>query len=794
MTETDVRPGTVIKAADRFRKSDTAADHPAAADNAASAGSPAPEASAPADRVDMTKPAPDAAPAAPIEGKVVTAAERELGEDPEGDRPWIDPSLWTPEGRKARRTYLQRQARRRVRRWVARQWTPRGVVATTVRGGGRVQRWVRGVEGQNATAAKRRAEMLARESERAARRAQFALLQRDAKKAAADRAQQESSMALVQATTAISAARTKILQRAAAAYLPLAGIDVAGFVFLDGTLGLGAGLLVNLAVLARVGRRPDMAPEDLEELERAEAGVPERFEMGMTPRAFEAMLHEVLTEEIGVAVHSMQIQPRNWGYEVVVVLRKQTPEKLSASLGLLEACLSVRTNSVLLQQSAKARNECVLRIPGDDPWKAVPELPYRKPKSVTTHDLHKAQFGADMSGRPLALPGKRTNAAYIGLPRSGKSTMLRARLDALTATSDRIIVGIDLGSYGSGFGPYRKCMSAVARTPREARVVLEWALAVGMGRPKLFDRLGMGLNWEASPERPGITIVIDEFPALVTAAKSETFPDPEEGEEKPLRLDELVKQINLTSLKSDVGLEIASQGVTRDRVGANMWLSELPVQVMCAVDKDDIVQIAGGGAMAQGWRPDRLLPAMGDAVNDASVAYVMAGGDYCEPIPYRACITSEDESNRRAIERAAAGLCELDAESAAFAPGVVLPNPGGGDPWEDEEDQEEELPVLLQAIRMIYRNLGDPKGLTEDELFDALHDLQPETWDLDAFTAPDGTPSTKGAVVALVLDKVLAPRGQKWAKESFRPKGAAKTVKGYRLLDLQGLVGEADGS
>ncbi|MCX4682596.1 hypothetical protein OG413_46280 [Streptomyces sp. NBC_01433] len=751
----------------------------------------APEPAAPAARVDMTKPAP-----APVEGTVITADEWELAEDAEGDAPWIHPALRTTEGRTARRAYVQRQARRRVRRWVARQRTPRGIVPTTFRGGVRVQRWVRGVEGQNADAAKQRAEMLALEATRAARRAQFALLQRDAKKKAADVAQQESSMALVQATAAVSSARGKFFQRAAAAYLPMAGIDVAGFVFMDGMVGLGTGVLVNLAVLARVGRRPDMSPEELEELERAEAGLPDRFEMGMTPRAFEAMLHEALTKEIGIAVHSLQIFPRNWGFEIQVVLKNQTPEKLSDNLALLEACLpGVRTNSALLQQSAKARNECVLRIPGDDPWKAVPELPYRAPKSVTTHELHKVQFGADMSGRSLALPGKRTSAAYIGKPRSGKSTMLRARLDALTATSDRIIVGIDLGSYGSGFGPYRKCMSALARTPREARIVLEWALAVGMGRPKLFNRLGMGMNWEASPANPGITVIIDEFPALVVAAKSETFADPEEGEDKPLRLDELVKQINLTSAKSDVTLEIASQGVTKDRVGANTWLAELPVQVMCPCDKDDIVQIAGGGAMAQGWRPDRLLPAMGDAIYDASVAYVMAGGDYCEPIPYRACITSEDEADRRATERAAAGMCELDKASKAFAPGVTLPNPGGGDPWEDDEDedQEETLPVLLQAIRSIYRSLGDPSGLTEDELFDALHDVQPDTWDLEKFATGDAR-MTKGAVLALVLDKVLAPRGAKWAKESYRPKGAKSTVKGYRLRDLKRLVGEGDES
>ncbi|MEV5774270.1 hypothetical protein AB0L49_23920 [Streptomyces antimycoticus] len=750
---------------------------------------PAPE--APAPRIDMTKPEPPA----PVEGTVFTADQWELGEDPEGDAPWISPALRTTEGRTARRAYVQRQARRRVRRWAARQWTPRGIVPTTVRGGVRVHRWVRGVEGKNADAAKRRAEMLALESERAARRAQFALLQRDAKKKAADVAQQESSMALVQATAAISTARSKFLQRAAAAYLPMAGIDVAGFVFIDGLIGVGAGVLVNLAVLARVGRRPDMSPEELEELERTEAGLPDRFEMGMTPRAFEAMLHEALTVDLGIAVHSMQVHPRNWGFEVQLVLKNQTPEKLSDGLALLEACLpGVRTNSALLQQSAQARNECTLRIPGDDPWKAVPQLPYRAPKSISTHDLHKAQIGADMSGRILALPGKRTTTNTVGKPRSGKSTVLRARLDALTATDDRIIVGIDLGSYGAGFGPYRKCMAAVARTPAEARTVLEWALDIGMNRPKLFSRLGMGGNWEASPGYPGITVVVDEFPALVTEAKRETFPKPEEGAEKPMRLDELVRQVFLTSAKSDVVLDIATHSVTKEKVGENTWISEVPVQAMGACDRDDIVQIAGKGAMAEGWRPDRLVPAMGDALNDASVLYPLAGADYCEPIPYRACIVSDEEADRRATERAAAGLCELDAESAAFVRGVELPNPGGSEPWENDEDQEETVPVLLRVIRKIYRGLSDPSGLTEDELFDALHEVEPDLWDLEKFVTEGGERMTKGAVVALVLGKVLAPRAQKWGKESYRPKGAKGTVKGYRLLDLKRLIGEDEGS
>ncbi|QDN84354.1 hypothetical protein [Streptomyces sp. RLB3-6] len=750
---------------------------------------------APAATVDLSK----TDPAGPVEGAVITAAEWKLGEDPEGDAPWINPALKTPEGRAARAAYLQRATKRRARRWASRQWTPRGIVPATIRGGARIHRWVRGVEGQNAEAARQRAAMLARESEKAARRAHYALLKKDAKKKAAEVAQQESQIALTQFTAATDLARRKFFERAAAAYLPLAGIDAAGFVFMNGMVGLGTGVLVNLLVLARVGRRPDMTPEELEELERTEAGLPDRFEIGMTPRAFEAMLHQALTEEIGIAVHSLRIHPHKWGFEVQLVLKNQTPEKLSESLGLLEACLpGVRTNSALLQQSAAARNECTLRIPGDDPWQAVPELPYRAPKSISTHDLHKAQIGADMSGRALALPGKRTSTNTVGKPRSGKSTVLRARLDALTATNDRIIVGIDLGSYGAGFGPYAKCMAAVARTPKEARIVLEWALEIGMNRPKLFQKLGMGANWEASPEYPGITLVIDEFPALVTAAKAEVFPKPKQDDEfyeKPMRLDELVRQIHLTSSKSDIVEDIATHSVTKEKIGDNTWIGEVPVQAMGSCDRDDIVQIVGKGAMAQGWRADRLLPAMGDDVNDAGVVYPLAGSAYCEPIPYRACIVSDEEADRRATERAEAGMCELDAMSEAFVRGIELPNPGGGDPWDGDEDEAEEtVPVLLQVIRKIYAGRGNPSGLTADELFDALHEVDSELWDLNRFPTEDGTHMAKGAVLALVLDKVLGPRDQKWAKESYRPKGAKDTVKGYRLKDLKILVGEADDS
>lgn len=737
-----------------------------------------------------------------LEGEVYLAEEWVLEEDEEGDAPWINPALFTSEGRRARARYLQRRGRRKLRRFVKRQASVRGVVPSAWRGGRRIQQWVAGTEGANAKAAKQHALMLAADASRATRSAQFALLKRDQKKAVAAKATADARLALVQAVAMKSSATKTMSLRAVLAIGPFAAADVAAFGY-EGGFGLAAAALVNIAVLAYSGRKPNLTPEDLEQLEREElgAGLPDRFELGMTPRMFEQMLHQALTEDLGIAIQHLRIKPRAWGFEVDVTFHRQTPAKLSEGLDKLEACLpGVRTNSILLQQSAKARNEAVLRIPGENPWQAVPELPYRAPGSVTTATLHLAQIGADMSGRPLALPGKRTSVGLVGKPRSGKSTLIRASVDALTACDDRIVVGIDLGSYGAGFGPYTKNLHALGRTTEEARRILEWALEIGKNRPKLFSKLGMGLNWESSNKRPGITVIIDEFPALVTAAKIEAQEfqaarrragkDDEGGvPDSFLRLDELAQQIHLTSAKSDVVLVVGSQGYTRDRIGNNTWLSELPAQLMCACDKDDILLIAGGGAMAQGWRPDRLLPAMGDQVNDAGVAYVMAGGAYTEPIPYRACVLSDEEADRRATERLRAGLPVLDAESQAFVTDLLTDLAGY---LADEYDQEDadELPALIALVREAFEAEGDPAGLAAADLAEVLGKLDPD-WEIEAFEEHDDPEAARVAALREAIKAVLDPRGEVWKTDSIRRPGAKGTVKGYKLADLKKITGEA---
>jgi hypothetical protein len=753
---------------------------------------PVPAAPVDAAPVDMTK-APAAAPAVPVEGVIVPALDREIGEDPEGDRPWIDPRLKTAEGRAARYAYHRRQARRRVRKLAARQRTVHGVLPRVVRGEARARRWVIGLEGAKAHSDLELAHAMTRDAKRQARSAARAIKDRKVRQAAAQGAQQQASLAVTAALAGRGRARKAVATRAGLLYGPFVAGDLVAF-GLEGVWGALGALALNLGALAWTGRKVELTDEEQDQVDGIEAGIPQRVEPGMTPRMFEAMIREALTEDLKVTLSALRVDPHPWGFEVHVWLNRMTPKAISDGLDLLEACLpGVRTRSILLQQSASARNECVLRIPGSNPWLAVPELPYRAPHSVKTPQIHTAQIGADMSGRVLALPMQRTNVNMVGKSRSGKSTLLRAILDATTATEDQIVIGIDLGGAGSGFGGLRHAMHVVATTAEEAYDALSWALRIGKGRPALFDMLAMGENWVTSAKRPGVKIIVDEFPALVRESRK-GYPDPdsESGRRIPWDLDVMLAEIAITSAKSDVTIVIAGQGVTKEKVGANTWVVELPVQVMGACDKDDINQIVGGGAMAEGWRPDRLLPAMGDQLNDASVAYVLAGAAYSEPIPYRGCYAPDDELTRRGKERAAAGLVDIDQQSAdlshikladlmaASREAVGTTAPAGP-------------PELILTIRDVFTKAGDPAGLSKEDLADALGQVDPGRWALDQFDGGDDSLRVTTRVDALrtAITAVLAPSGQTWALEKY----IKDQPRGYRLRDLKAITGEsADGS
>ncbi|WP_254706421.1 DNA translocase FtsK [Streptomyces lunaelactis] len=749
------------------------------------AGFTKPHPTAPAEPVDEPEPEPEHGRA--VEGTVFTADEWELRPDPEGDRPWINPALRTPEGRKARARYIGKQARRRARKAAARQRTVHGVVPRIIRGERRARAWVVGVEGAKARADVNLAMATIDEANRAARRALLPSLKRKEKRAAAVQLQQDAGKQLAVAQHAKKHAQRIVATRAGFAYGSLVVADTLAYGFTNVWGFLGA-LALNLAGASWLGRDVEMTEEQLAKLEQIEAGMPQEFTIGMTPKVFETMARQALVEKLKCEITSLQVFAYEWGFEIQVVLDGMTPERIANGLSTLEANLpGVRTSSVQLRQSMKSRNRCTIVVPGPNPWKSVPELPYRAPKSLTTKDIHTAQLAASMSGDVLGLPMCRTNVNMVGKSRAGKSTWLRAVLDALTATNDQIVIGIDLGSAGSGFGGLRKGMHLTVTDPEFAAEVLDWALAVGKGRPVLFDELGMGLNWQTSPERPGVKVVVDEFPALVKASRKPIY----DGEGKKigeLDLDGKLQELAVTSSKSDVTLAVAGQGLTRALIGKNTWLTELPVQVMCACDVDDLMLLMPAGAMDEGWCPNRLVPAMGDDLNDVSVAYVLAGSQHSEAITYRACITSDEEYLRRGTERGQ-DLIGMDTESEEFhyvtladlmakaaAMGPTRRRPAGP-------------PHLITLIRQIFEAVGDPAGLSQEELAAALGRMDPGRWSLERFEGADEAEQTAARIEAVraAINAVLEPTEHSWQLEKY----SKSLPRGYRLRDLKVITGEA---
>ncbi|MFD0330470.1 hypothetical protein ACFQZC_25445 [Streptacidiphilus monticola] len=103
-----------------------------------------------------------------------------------GDRPLLPQWIRTKAGRQTKRRAMTKQARRALRKWLARQRTTRGHAAQAWRGIRRSHDWMVGFEGIHIQAAKHEAHVAVREARDLARRARYTFLP-------GDRAQAQSS-------------------------------------------------------------------------------------------------------------------------------------------------------------------------------------------------------------------------------------------------------------------------------------------------------------------------------------------------------------------------------------------------------------------------------------------------------------------------------------------------------------------------------------------------------------------------------------------------------------------------
>ncbi|WP_394436244.1 hypothetical protein [Streptomyces sp. SGAir0957] len=468
----------------------------------------------------------------------------------------------------------------------------------------------------------------------------------------------------------------------------------------------------------------------------------------------------------GIAVADVEANRRHsWGWEVTVRLAKGTPANIVTKAPDLETPLDLPENGLHCQPVRKSRGQVILRLVESDPFEKIPAAPERKPNSRHLKDKQLVAYRMDGQKFEPSLLGN--HAIVIAGSGGGKSVILRTLADALTACDDVVVGDLDPG--GNGLAPLAEAMGVRAigdDAMGQIETILEQALKIGKARPRLFAKYGMKENWEPSRERPAIVLFIDEYPQLSDRAK------------------ELAVKILQTGRKSRVTLVLAAQEATKDSIGAAI-ADTIALRIVGPCRRQDVVQVFGGGAGDQGWRPDRLDPAEGNAegddLRDASQAYIRGCGSR-EPLKYKFVFLDGKDGRRRGKERAAAGRPVVDEESLRIA---GLDHFGA-----TEADRiRTDLPRIVEMVRGAFTAFDDPDFMFTAEILEYLAKHDPSAWGADKFGDEEGRTSLLAAR-RLMAELKLAVDGLGIRVDLSTTQGTGG-ARGYRLETIKQITGEA---
>jgi S-DNA-T family DNA segregation ATPase FtsK/SpoIIIE len=463
----------------------------------------------------------------------------------------------------------------------------------------------------------------------------------------------------------------------------------------------------------------------------------------------------------GIHVKEVEANRRyQWGWEVTVRLAKGKPADIVTKAPDLETPLDLPQDGLLCQPVRESRGRVLLRLVQNDPFAKMPPAPERKPNSRRMRDKQVVAYRMD--GQPFDVSLLGVHVVVIASSGGGKSVILRTLGDILTACSD-VLVG-DLDPAGNGLAPLAEALGVRAigdDNMGQIEAILEKALKIAKARPNLFAALGMDDNWEPTPEDPAIVLVIDEFPQLSDRAK------------------ELAVKILRTGRKSRVQLVMAAQEATVDSLG-DAIADSIALKIVGPSRHQDIKQVFGAGAGADGWRPDRLHPAQGEDPADAGKAYIMGCGS-TEPMIYKFLMLDVKEATRRGKERAAAGRPAVGRRSLGAA---GLDHFGA-----TEADRlRSDLPKIVMMARGAFAADDDPDFLSTAAIWEYLAGHDPDAWAVALF-GDDEVKARKTAAqrVSAELKKAVDAMGLAIDMSTVQITGGAR---GYRLDTIRQITGE----
>lgn len=323
-------------------------------------------------------------------------------------------------------------------------------------------------------------------------------------------------------------------------------------------------------------------------------------------------LSEPLVGLAGSKVLDINRTPAMWTAHLELPAGR-TAEDIVNKLKAFESALNVRPLSLMPRQDMELARQAYLTRLINDPLAHMvkgPHVPFGSVSITRPYRLGTFEDGdqvlIDMLGKHIGV---------VGSNGSGKSNLLGAILENLSASPDVVFWPIDLQASASLMAWEACAGRPVATTAEEAHDYLRDAFAISQRRATILgrrvrnfvlsDELGTASpDWIPTPQEPALVLVIDEFSLL--------------ADEKALKLVDYVLKILRTGRKSRVTILLANQRADEKTMGAASIRKELALKLLMRCEAGDIDFFLGNGFRSSGWLADRFaLPGLFYALGGA---------------------------------------------------------------------------------------------------------------------------------------------------------------------------------
>jgi S-DNA-T family DNA segregation ATPase FtsK/SpoIIIE len=374
------------------------------------------------------------------------------------------------------------------------------------------------------------------------------------------------------------------------------------------------------------------------------------------------------------------IARHDWGWELEVVLKGATPGGVQGKADQLESHLGLPDGGFMIEPDARDKSRIVVRLVQSNPFADMPRPAVHAPRSLSVHDV--IAMGRAMDGSLFELTLDGFCALIVGAMGAGKTLgALRTINEALTACRDAVVW--DLDPIKGGLAEFGDLMARRARTPEECEEALAEALSYVSARRYIMPKLGMGDRWHATEKHPNLYINIDEFIQLSPKGKADAI------------------TILRTGRQYGIYLIMAGQEATADALGDAIALI-IAYRILMACRFEDIKIAFGPGAGAQGWRADRMKPAVGPVANDAGQAMIM-GGPFNRAIRYQFNGYTRDQITAAVPDRIKAGANRMDSDTVLKA-GATLTTAGQRGNLAERLDAvtHDDAPLIAALLRAFH--------------------------------------------------------------------------------------------